>query len=245
MSVINHSPAVEQPPATAKQQAGSLPVASLTLGGLACVSMLAAIWLIFFYAPIDALQGEVFRIFYFHVSASWIGMLAFVVQALCGIVYLLKADERMDWIARASAEIGAVFLTVGLVLGALWAKPVWGTWWVWDAKLTAVLILWFMFLGYIMLRSYMGRTPESARAGAVWGIVGVIDVPIIYLSVNWWRGQHPGPEVSPAGALPPEVLFTLLLTVIAFTLLYSFWMVQIYQLQRLQTHAQRLRAIVE
>jgi heme exporter protein C len=234
MSAINHSAEIER-----------MPVGSLLLGGLAALSVLVSIGLIFFYAPVDALQGEVFRIFYLHVPASWIGMLSFIVLAVCGIVYLIRPDERLDWIARASAEIGAIFLTVGLVMGSLWAKPIWGTWWAWDAKLTAVLILWFMFLGYLMLRSYMGRTSESARAGAVWAIVGVIDVPIIYLSVQWWRGQHPGPEVSASGGLPPEALLTLFVALFAFTLLYCFLMVQIYHLQRLQTQANRLRAIVE
>ncbi len=172
MSVINHPADREQSPPGANGQARGIPIISLLLGGLSAVGLLVAIGLVFFYAPVDHVQGEVFRIFYFHVPAAWIGMLAFIVQAVFGIIYLLKPDERLDWIARASAELGAVFLTIGIIMGSLWAKPVWGIWWAWDAKLTAVLILWFMFLGYIMLRSYMGRTTESARAGAVWGIVG-------------------------------------------------------------------------
>jgi heme exporter protein C len=245
MSVIEHIADRKRLSVATRRRTRGIPAVSLILGGLACVSTLIAVGMVFFYAPVDALQGEVFRIFYFHIPAAWIGMLAFVVQALFGIIYLIKPNERFDWIARASAEVGTVFLTIGVILGSLWAKPVWGIWWAWDAKLTAVLILWFMFLGYIMLRSYMGRTPESARAGAVWGIVGVIDVPIIYLSVQWWRGQHPGIEVSASGGLPVEALLTLLVAVVAFTLLYSFLMVQIYQLQRLQASAQRLHAIVE
>ena len=167
-----------------------LPIASLILGGLSCIGMLASIWLIFFYTPIDALQGVTQRIFYFHVPTAWVGMLGFVVMTVTGIIYLIRPDERLDWIARASGEVGAVFLTFLLITGSLWGKPIWGAWWVWDPKLTAALILWFMFIGYLMLRSYMGHTSESARLGAVWSIVGVIDVPIIYFSVLLLEVSH-------------------------------------------------------
>jgi heme exporter protein C len=205
-----------------------------------------SLWMIFFYAPTDTLQGLVQRIFYLHLPMAWIGMLAFVMLALAGIGCLVLRDERWDWIARASAEVGAVFITLALITGSLWAKPVWGTWWTWDPKLTATLILWFMYIGYLMLRSYMGRTPESARSGAVLGIVGVIDVPIIYLSVEWWRGQHPTAQVGVSEAgLPSSAVLTLLVVLVSFTLLYSFLMIQGYQLQRLQTLSQRLRALVE
>jgi heme exporter protein C len=221
------------------------PIASLILGGLSCIGMLASIWLIFFYSPIDALQGVTQRIFYFHVPTAWVGMFAFVVMTIAGVAYLIKPDERFDWVARASGEVGAVFLTFLLITGSLWGKPIWGAWWVWDPKLTAALILWFMIVGYLMMRSYMGRTPESARVGAVWSIVGVIDVPIIYFSVLWWRGQHPGPQITSGGGLPASAILTLMVSLATFTLLYCFLTMLVYQLQRLQTEAQRLRAVVE
>jgi heme exporter protein C len=145
-------------------------------------------------------------------------------------------------IAESSAEVGVVFTTVVLITGPLWGKPIWGTWWTWDARLTTTLILWFIYIGYLMLRSYMGRTPQSARAGTVLAIIGVIDVPIIYESVNWWRTLHPGPQVGVAGALPSSVVLTLMVSLASFTLLFAFLMIQLYQLQRLQTLAQRLRA---
>lgn len=228
-----------------REHAAGLPIASLILGGLSCIGMLVSIWLIFFYTPVDALQGVTQRIFYFHVPTAWVGMFAFIVMTIAGIAYLVKPDERLDWIARASGEVGAIFLTFLLITGSLWGKPIWGAWWVWDPKLTAALILWFMFIGYLMLRSYMGRTPESARVGAVWSVVGVLDVPIIYFSVLWWRGQHPGPQITSDGGLPPAAILTLIVSLVTFTLLYCFLMVLVYQLQRLQTRAQQLRAIVE
>ncbi len=204
-----------------------------------------SLWMIFIYAPTDAIEGNAQRIFYFHVPSAWIGMLAFGVLALSGTGYMVTKDERWDWLARAAAEIGAVFITLALITGSIWGRTTWGAWWTWDPKLTATLILWFMYIGYLMLRSYMGRTSASAYAGAVLGIVGVVDVPIIYLSVQWWRGQHPTAEVGVPGALPPSVVLTLMVSLATFTLLYCFLMVQLYQLQKLQTLTQRLRASVE
>jgi len=185
-----------------KRSAAHLPIASLILGVLALAGMSISIWMIFLYAPEDAVQGQPQRIFYFHVPIAWLGMLGFIVVAAGGIGYLITKDERWDWMARAAAELGALFITLTLVLGSIWGKTIWGTWWTWDARLTTTLILWFIYIGYLMLRSYMGRTPGSARAGAVLAIIGAIDVPIIYESVNWWG------IVAPAGT-PHAVLLKL------------------------------------
>ncbi len=234
-----------QRPAENRPRRVGLPFASLMLGGLAFLAIMAAIPMAFLYAPTDAIQGPAQRIFYFHVPIAWIGMLAFVVMAVASVGYLWRRDERLDWIARAAAEIGTVFITLTLITGSIWGRTTWGTWWSWDPKLTASLVLWFMYIGYLMLRSYMGRTPASANAGAVLAIIGVFDVPIIYEAVNLWRGLHPSAEVGVAGALPPEVVTTLMVSLTGFTLLYAFLMIQLYQFQRLQTLAQRLRATVE
>jgi len=228
-----------------KRSAAHLPIASLILGVLALAGMSISIWMIFLYAPEDAVQGQPQRIFYFHVPIAWLGMLGFIVVAAGGIGYLITKDERWDWMARAAAELGALFITLTLVLGSIWGKTIWGTWWTWDARLTTTLILWFIYIGYLMLRSYMGRTHSSARAGAVLAIIGIIDVPIIYESVNWWRTLHPGPQVGVSGALPNSVVLTLMISLTSFTLLFSFLMIQLYQLQRMQTLAQRLRASLE
>ena len=228
-----------------KQRETRLPIASLILGMLSLIGMMVSIWMIFLYAPTDAVQGQPQRIFYFHVPVAWLAMLGFGIVTVAGIGYLLKRDERWDWAARASAELGAVFATLTLITGSIWGKTTWGTWWTWDARLTTTLILWFIYIGYLMLRSYMGRTHASARAGAVLAIIGIVDVPIIYESVNWWRTLHPSAEVGVAGALPPSVVLTLMVSLTTFTLLFSFLMIQLYQLQRAQTLAQRLRASIE
>ncbi len=202
MALANRPTTIEQQDAavTTRQQGTNLPIASLVLGTLSLIGMMVSIWMIFLYAPTDAIEGQPQRIFYFHVPVAWIGMLAFGVVTVAGIGYLWKKDERWDWAARASAELGAVFITLALITGSIWGKTTWGTWWTWDARLTTTLILWFIYIGYLMLRSYMGRTHESARSGAVLAIIGLIDVPIIYESVNWWRTLHPQAEVGTPGA---------------------------------------------
>lgn len=247
MALVKRETTIEQNAAKvgAKQRETRFPVASVILGALSLIGMMVSIWMIFSYAPMDAIQGNPQRIFYFHVPMAWLGMLGFVIVAITGIVYLVKKDDRWDWAARASAELGAFFITLALITGSIWGKTIWGTWWTWDARLTTTLILWFIYIGYLMLRSYMGRTPASARAGAVLAIIGVIDVPIIYESVNWWRTLHPTAEVGVQGALPPSVVLTLMVSLTTFTLLFSFLMIQLYQLQRAQTLAQQLRATIE
>lgn len=245
MAVAKQATGVEHRRTETRRHGKDFPLASLILCALSFLGMMVSIWMIFLYAPTDAVQGDAQRIFYFHVPMAWVGMLSFIILMVAGIVYLWKGDERWDWVARAAAEVGVVFLTLALVLGSIWGKTIWGTWWTWDPKLTTTLILWFMYIAYIMLRNYMGRTPASARSGAVLAIIGVIDVPIIYESVNWWRTLHPPAQVGVEGALPPEVVLTLMVSLVTFTLLYSFLMVQLYQVERMQTLAQRLRASVE
>src|SRR4051794_25151265 len=247
MALANRDAKVERQ-GSSTERAGRdarLPIVSLVLLALTFVGMMISISMIFLYVPTDAIEGIPQRIFYFHVPIAWIGMLAFGVLAVASIGYLWKKDERWDWLARASAEVGTIFITLALITGSIWGRTTWGTWWIWDARLTTTLILWFIYIGYMMLRSYMGRTPASARSGAVLAIIGVIDVPIIYESVNWWRTLHPQAEVGTPGALPPSVVLTLMISVVTFTLLYSFLMVQIYQLQKMQTLAQSLRASLE
>lgn len=247
MALANRVTSVEKRGAQSATRPASArpPLVSLILLAVTLVGIAVTVWMAFFYAPTDAIEGQPQRIFYVHVPVAWVGMLAFVVMAVAGIGYLKSKDERWDWIARAAAETGALFITLALISGSLWGRTTWGTWWSWDPRLTTTLILWFVYVGYLMLRTYMGRTPASARVGAVMSIICVIDVPIIYESVNWWRTLHPTAEIGTPGALPPAVVLTLLVSLTVFTLLYALLMIQAYQLQRAQTLAQRLRANLE
>ena len=214
---------------------------------LVTVCVLAALWAAFFYAPTDALQGNVQRIEYIHVPIAWVAYLAFFVVCVASVFYLWKGDLRWDWVARSSAEIGTVFTTLVLISGTLWGRPVWGAWWVWDARMTTTLILWFVYVAYLVLRSYTGREEGGARAAAVLGIIGFIDVPINYMSITWWRTQHPAPQIPLGGQpqAPASVVSTLMFSLLAFTLLYIFLLVQVYRLEKFQAQTERLRARLE
>ncbi|MDI3341583.1 MAG: cytochrome c biogenesis protein CcsA [Sphaerobacter sp.] len=200
---------------------------AVAVGALAALTMVVALYMMFVYAPPDDLQGDVQRILYLHVPLAWVAFLAFFVTFVGGIGYLWRRQRGWDQVARASAEIGLVFTTLVLLTGSLWGKPIWGTWWTWDARLTTTLLLWFIYLGYFMLRSYVSDPDRAARYAAVLGIFGFVDVPIIYKSVDWWRTLHPGPVVRTDGAaMPGSMLATLLVSLAAFTLLYAYLLYQ-------------------
>ena len=183
-----------------------------TKAAIAAVAlMLAAAAAIFLYAPTDALQGPVQRIFYLHVSSAIAAYGCFAVVLLGGIIYLRNGSLAADRLARAGALVGLVFTTVTLVMGMLWAKPIWGTFWAWDARLTSTLVLWIIYAGYLLVRRLAEPGRQAARIAAVVGIFGFIDVPIVHFSVTWWRTQHPGPVIV-NDALPPEMLATFLFT---------------------------------
>ena len=189
---------------------------------LAMLSMMAALYAALLYAPTERLQGDVQRIFYFHVPLAWTSYLAFFVVFVASAAYLIKRAPLMDAIARSSAEVGLLFTTMMLITGSLWARPIWGTWWSWDARLTTTLLLWFIYVGYLMLRSSVEDEEKAARYAAVIGIVGAVDIPIIHQSVVWWRSLHPESVVLASGgpAMPASMLTALMISLVAFTVLY-------------------------
>jgi heme exporter protein C len=173
--------------------------------------MLLSAGAIFFYAPTDALQHEVQRIFYLHVSSAIAAYGCFTVVLLGSAIYLRNGSLAADRLARASALVGLVFTTVTLVMGMLWAKPIWNAFWTWDARLTSTLVLWIIYAAYLLVRRLAEPGRQAARFAAVVGIFGFIDVPVVHFSVTWWRTQHPGPIIV-NDALPPEMLATFLFT---------------------------------
>src|SRR6266853_1068915 len=191
----------------------------------AVVLMLVAAGFIFLYAPTDALQGPVQRIFYLHVSSAIAAYGAFAVVLIGGIAYLWKENVAADRLARAAALVGLVFTTVTLVMGMIWAKPIWGTYWTWDARLTSTLVLWIIYAGYLMVRRLADPGRQAARFAAVVGIFGFIDVPVVHFSVTWWRTVHPGPVVI-NDALPAQMLVAFLITM-ACTLFLAAVMIAI------------------
>src|SRR4051794_35072110 len=193
------------------------------LGYASALSLLVVTYAIFFIAGPLAVQGDAARILYFHVPIAWIAFLAFGIVFVASVAYLRTSNPRWDHLGRASAETGVVFTTLVLITGAIWGYPIWGTWWSWDPKLTTTLILWFMYLAYLMVRSY-AEPPRGPRYAAVVGIVAFVDVPIVYLSSYWWRTLHPPPAIGPLAEQQPSgsIVAILVLSLVAFTIFYVF-----------------------
>ena len=199
--------------------------------------MLVAGAAIFLYAPTDYLQGPVQRIFYLHVSSAIAAYGCFTVVLIGGLLYLRTENIVADRFARAGALVGVLFTTVTLVMGMLWAKPIWGTFWTWDARLTSTLVLWIIYMGYLLVRRLAEPGRQAARLAAVVGIFGFFDVPIVHFSVTWWRTQHPGPVIV-NDALPAAMLGTFLFTmactlVLAGVMVWIRWRIETLQDERM------------
>jgi heme exporter protein C len=192
------------------------------LAGLSAVMMAFALYLAFFVAPADYQQGETVRIMFVHVPSAWLGMFCYILMALSALGTLVWKHPLADVSAKAAAPLGAIFTFLALFTGALWGKPMWGTWWVWDARLTSVLILFLMYLGLIALWNAMEEPSKAARAAAILILVGTINIPIIRFSVDWWNTLHqPASVIRMDGpAIHPTILWPLLMCALAFTLLF-------------------------
>jgi heme exporter protein C len=194
---------------------------------------------IFLYAPTDYLQGPVQRIFYLHVSSAIAAYGCFAVVLVGGIIYLRNESLAADRFARAGALVGVVFTTVTLVMGMLWAKPVWGAYWVWDARLTSTLVLWIIYAGYLLVRRLAEPGRQGARLAAVVGIFGFVDVPVVHFSVTWWTTHHPGPVVI-NDALPPQMLVTFFITLAATLVLATVMIAVRYRIETLLDEKQNI-----
>ncbi len=184
------------------------------------------------FTPIERFQGPAQKIFYLHAPAAWSALLAFSVTGLLSVLYLWLRDRRLDLVAAASAEVGLAFSVIMLTTGPIWAKPIWGTWWTWDARLTSTLFIFLLFVGYQVLRGAMTDPESKARSSAVIGILGLVLVPFIHLTVYLFRTLHPDPVVLKPGppSLPGVMLVTLLCSFGVFTALYVGFLAQRYAL---------------
>lgn len=173
-------------------------------------------------APPDYQQGDSYRIIYIHVPSAWMSMFCYVVLAVCGAMTLIWRLKLADVVARATAPLGASFTAIALATGSIWGKPMWGTWWVWDARLTSELILLFLYLGFIALQAAIEDRRNAARAGAVLALVGVINLPIIHYSVEWWNTLHQGATITrfDKPSIAMSMLVPLLLMFAAFKCFY-------------------------
>jgi heme exporter protein C len=210
---------------------------ALTLTGL--VGLIGLYWLSFFWVSTEASQGVAQRIFYVHVPAAWTAFLAVGISALCSAVYLWLRDDRLDRAAVCAAEGALVFSTILLAVGPLWGKIAWGAYWTWEPRLTLTLLLWFILVGYFMVRNSTEDPEKGKRFAAVVAIVGSLDIPFIHLSVLWFRSQHPQPVVAnPDGpTLPGDMLTTLLVGFAVFTILFMGLFLLRYSLEGLRAEA--------
>lgn len=175
----------------------------------------------FFYAPLEKMMGLIQKIFYFHVSSAWIGFFAFFITFIMSILYLITKKIIYDDIASASAEIGLIFCTIVIVTGPLWARPTWGVYWTWDPRLTSTLILWFIYVGYVMLRQFMEESQKRAQFSAALGIIGFINVPIVFLSIQWWENTiHPNVVQKGGGGMHPDMFLAMQVCLFVFTIIY-------------------------
>ena len=213
------------------------------LGAALLFLMIVNLYNIFVYVPTEKTMGIVQRIFYFHVPSAFAAFLAFFIVALYSLLFLLKRRYWYDRVAYASAEIGVLFTTMVLITGPIWAKPAWNTWWSWDPRLTTTLILWFIYIGYLVLRNFTGEDERGARFAAVFAIVGFVDVPIVYFSIRWWRTIHPQPVLmgGEGSGLHPKMLYTLLFSVAVFFILYAYLMIVRLRLEKARQVVQDMK----
>lgn len=235
------------PAVSARASGRAIPV-SLVLLALASVLMLVDMYLIFMWAPTEAVMGHVQRIFYIHVPMAWLAFTAFGLVFIGSVMYLWKRDTKWDNLASSAAEIGVVFTSLVLITGPIWAKPVWGIWWTWDARLTTTLVLWLIYVGYLMLRAYSPNRSQAALYSAVVGVVGFIDVPIVYFAVNWWRTQHQRLVIGSGtieGSLHSDMRVTLYFSLLAFSFLFAYLLWQRMSTRRMEDELRAARYQVE
>ncbi len=202
------------------------PLGLTLLTAVAILLIVTAGGLVFFYAPREIVMGEVQRVFYFHVASAWVGMLSFVVAAVAGVVYLTRRTRTWDLVGVSSVEIGMVFGLIAIVSGSIWARPVWNTWWTWDPRLVTTTIMELVYAAYVLLRQGVEDPERRARFGAVYAIVGVLTVPITFLSIRFLRTIHPvvigSGNAAAQGAfdMTPPMLQTFMISLLAFSVMY-------------------------
>jgi heme exporter protein C len=210
-----------------------------TLGWLAAAGLLVGLLMAFGVAPREVTQGNVQRIMYVHVPLILASYVAFGVLAVASFVYLIRRHGAADRLAHASGEVGVLFVGLGIATGSIWGKPTWGTWWTWDARLTSVAILFVMYLGYLLLRGTIDDPERAARYCAVLGIVAALDIPLVHFSVYWWRTLHQPPSLMKPGGFTgsASILWPLLVNLLAFVLLYAYFVARRVRLLRAEAEA--------
>ncbi len=225
--------------------------------GLAAVTIAVGLWYAFFVSPADYQQGETVRIMYVHVPSAWMALFVYTMMAVASATGLIWKHPLAHVVALAAAPVGAGFTVICLATGSLWGKPMWGTWWVWDARLTSVLILFFLYLGFIALANAFDNPARGERAAAILALVGVVNVPIIKFSVDWWNTLHQPASVTKLGmqSIHVSMLIPMLLMAVGFTALFVSLLIirvraelltrRIRALRLADVHAQGVGAVAE
>ena len=211
------------------------------------ILLIAATAMVFFYAPTEAVMGQVQRVFYFHVAAGWVGMLAFLVAAIAGVAYLAKGNRKWDIVGLSAIEIGIVFAFINIVTGSIWARPIWNTWWTWDPRLTTATVMELIYIAYLMLRQGIEDPDRRARFGAVYAIVGFLSVPLTFFSARLFRTIHPVViGANEAGAqgqfdMTPLMLQTFMFSLITFSFVFADLLWHRIRLGQLAEKVEQLR----
>ncbi len=202
---------------------------------LTTLLMLVTIYLVFMWVPTEQNLGISQRIFYFHVPLGWIGMVSSLGVGIASVMHISTRNDKWYSIAYSSSELVLIFATLILVTGAIWAKPVWGVWWTWDPKLTTTLILWFIYVGYLMVRAYAPKGSRGRRYSSVVALLGALDAPLIYMASIWWRTAHPDLNIGPladSGGLDSSMRLTFWIAFIAFSVFYIYILVERIAMRR-------------
>ena len=217
------------------------------MGAAVLFLVVAAAYASFYVAPEERTMGPIQRIFYFHAASAWAGMTAFLVCFVANLAYVLRRNQKWDWVGVSAAEVGLTFTTVVLITGPIWAHPVWGIWWTWDARLTSTFVLWLLYVSYLLLRSLLEEPERRALLSALFGIFAFLDVPLVFGAIRWWRTQHPQPVImgSPGSGLEPTMRKVFFFSVLAIHALMVLLLSERFRLERIRGKIQELQRETE
>jgi len=209
----------------------------IILGAVAILLVIASAYASFFIAPEERTMGVIQRIFYFHVASAWAGFTAFFLCFIGNLLYVWKRAQKYDWLAVSGAEVGLAFTTVVLVTGPIWAHPVWGIWWTWDARLTSTFVLWLLYVSYLLLRTLVEEPDRRALLSSLFGIFAFIDVPLVFGAIRWWRTQHPQPVImgGQGSGLDPTMKTVFFFSALAMHVFMLWLIAERYALEKMQT----------
>jgi heme exporter protein C len=219
----------------------------IILGAVAILLVIASAYAAFFIAPEERTMGLIQRIFYFHVASAWAGFTAFFLCFLGNLLYVWKRNQKYDWLAVSGAEVGLAFTTVVLITGPIWAHPVWGIWWTWDARLTSTFVLWLLYVSYLLLRTLIDEPDRRALLSSLFGIFAFLDVPLVFGAIRWWRTQHPQPVIAggEGSGLEHTMKLVFFFSAFAMHVFMAFLVAERYALEKMQTETEFLAREVE